>query len=123
MFNDLFITPFTTTADPQYQMVVVVHYRIGANVDGEQSGEQVKPLDYPLAAMFVAATGISVGTAKKGATNTTRNAMVIASMFLADQGVSGFWHNRRPTESRDKSGPVVRIPCHRVEINVMGVSD
>jgi hypothetical protein len=49
----------------QHDMSVIAHYRIGADVNGKYTGEQVKAIFHPLATVLVGFTGVVVTTADK----------------------------------------------------------
>jgi hypothetical protein len=56
---------------------VITHHRVGADINGKYTGEKMKAIFHPLAAVLVGFTGILVNNAEKRPSHAPRRAVVI----------------------------------------------
>jgi hypothetical protein len=61
------------------------HYRIGADIQGEDLRQELHAILNPLPAMLEASTGMKIFTAEIGATDATGNAMIVRRRLQGDE--------------------------------------
>ncbi len=70
--------------------------RIGTDIDGEQRRQLLDLIHDPLLAVFVAAAGVPVFPAQKGAAYTAVDAVVVGGIRDADQVPAGLGNGVAP---------------------------
>jgi hypothetical protein len=82
--------------DMKDNVVVIGHYSVGAEINGEHLGQQLHTINDPLASMFIAFAGEAIGTTEKSPLYAARDAVVIGSFFEKDQSFPWFRHRITP---------------------------
>jgi hypothetical protein len=76
----------------KHEVMVVVHQRAGAEVDGEDLGEEGEALDDQLSAVVEGLAGDGIQAAEEGATDAAADAVVVGGVADGHEGRAGSSH-------------------------------
>jgi hypothetical protein len=71
------------------------HYRIPANVDGEEPCQRTHPIENPIFAVTIVLPGVRVYAAKKGPPDASGNAVINADLVFNDNLAPGVSRHER----------------------------
>jgi hypothetical protein len=80
----------------QYQMHVIGHHCVAAEVDGKDIGQLKQLVLNPLASVLEISSGQWIFATEPGAPDTARDTMVIGSGFERDEGLPRLGHDIAP---------------------------
>jgi hypothetical protein len=78
----LFVRPLSglSGAELHYQVVVIAHHSLSAELDAEERGQYPNSVFNPRAAVFIAPAGVAIYTTKAGPPHTAGSDVVVGSI-------------------------------------------